>query len=187
MRRIRNIFVCLIVLCIILAISVLSSCSNEETKAFNQIQKNYEQENMQNVIDDINLFKENYPDSSYTEEVNELAKSAEKYIADHFEPVEEKYYKNYIGVLDFGAYSGLPLSETCDEKGPFVYINVKDYMLIHYVESLKEKGFEDDGLPSYALGLVGIETNDTIYLKNAKYQVQLMYDPDIGMLGLGVY
>lgn len=176
-----------LIACIVLAISMLSSCSNEETKAFNQIQKNYEQENMQNVIDDINSFKEKYPDSSYTEEVEELAKSAEKYIADHFEPVEEKYYKNYIGVLDFGAYTGLSLSETSDEKGPFGYMNVKDYMLINYVESLKEQGFEDDGLPSYALGLVGIETNDTIYLKNAKYQVQLMYHPDTSTLMIGVY
>ena len=73
-----------LIACIVLAISMLSSCSNEETKAFNQIQKNYEQENMQNVIDDINSFKEKYPDSSYTEEVEELAKSAEKYIAYHF-------------------------------------------------------------------------------------------------------
>lgn len=165
---------------------ILTACSSEETKAFNEIQKNYERENMQDVIDDISSFKENYPDSSYIEEVDELAKAAEKYIADHFEPVEEKYYKNYIGVLDFGAYTGLPLSETSDEKGPFTYINVKDYMLINYVESLKENGFEDDGLPSYVFGLVGIETNDTIYLKNAKYQVQLMYHPDDSILIIGV-
>lgn len=176
-----------LVLCVAFIACILTACSNEETKAFNKIQKNYEQENMQNVIDDISSFKENYPDSSYTEEVDELAEAAEKYIADHFEPVEEKYYKNYIGVLDFGAYTGLPLSETSDEKGPFGYINVKDYMLIDYVESLKETGFEDDGLPSYALDLVGIETNDTIYLKNAKYQVQLMYNPDTSILIIGVY
>lgn len=176
-----------VVLCMIYIACVLTACSSEETKAFNKIQENYEQENMQDVINDISSFKENYPDSSYTEEVNELAEEAEKYIADHFEPVEEKYYKNYIGVLDFGAYAGLQLPEACDEEGPYVYLGVKDYMLINYVDSLKEKGFDDDGSPSYLLGLVGVETNDTIYLKNAKYQVMLMYDPDAGMLTIGVY
>lgn len=158
-----------IAFCVVFIVCLLTSCSSEEVKAFNEIQKNYEQEDMQNVIDAICLFKENYPDSSYAEEVDEIAEEAEKYIADHFEPIEEKYYKSYIGVLDFGAYTGLTVSKSSKEKGPYSYINVKDYMLIHYVESLKKKGFEDDGLPSYVLDLVGIETNDTIYLKNAKY------------------
>ncbi len=107
--------------------------------------------------------------------------------ANHFEPVEEKYYKHYIGVLDFGAYTGLQVSETCDEEGPYTYLDVEDDMVINYVDLLKEKGFVDDATPSYWLNLAGIETNDTIYLKNANYQVQLLYDSDGNILVVGIF
>ena len=80
----------------------------------------------------------------------------------------------------------MPLSEPSDEEGPFAYTNVKDYMLINYVDSLKEKGFEDDEMPTYLLGLVGVEKNDTIYLKNAKYEIQLLYGADTGILIVGI-
>ena len=176
-----------IVFYVVFIVCLLTSCSSEEVKAFNEIQKNYEQEDMQNVIDAIYLFKENYPDSSYSEEVDEIAEEAEKYIADHFEPIEEKYYESYIGVLDFGAYTGLTVSESSKKEGPYSYINVKDYMLINYVESLKEKGFEDDGFSSHVLDSLGVEINNMMYLKNTQYHINLVYDPEVGILTIGVY
>ena len=166
-----------LIACAILSVTILTACSSEETKAFDTILKDYKQENMQAVMDGASLFKQDYPNSAHMEKVDEMIKVAEKYLADNFKPLEEKYYKTYIGVLDFGAYTGLQAEETDDKEDMYVYQGVKDYMLINYVDSLKEIGFEDDGAPSYLFNSIGVETNNTIYLKNVKYHILLMYEP----------
>ena len=105
---------------IIMIMTLLCSCANEEDKAYKAIKDDFEQNNMESVLEKAKSFKEGYSDSKYTEDVNELVASAEKYIADNFEPIEIKYYDGYMGVLDFGAYTGLPLNTvSAGRKSPF--------------------------------------------------------------------
>ncbi len=162
----------------------LCSCGTKEDKEFNTIEELFNNCEMQAAIDSANQFKELYPESTHIEEIEKIIIDAEKYIANNFEPIEIKYYDDYVGVLDFGAFSGIAAAPTTKE-GIYVYLDIKDYMLIHYVDALYEKGFEDDNRPSDLLGGVGIETNDTIYLKNAHYELTLMYHND--NLVIGVY
>lgn len=69
-------------------------------------------------------------------------------------------YTDYPGVLDFGAYAGLPIGTK--RKNSFSYKDVEPSTVESYIESLKSNGF------------VG-ETNSGITsLKNDKYEVQII-------------
>ena len=160
---------------IIMIMTLLCSCANEEDKAYKAIKDDFEQNNMESVLEKAKSFIEGYSDSKYTEDVNELVASAEKYIADNFEPIEIKYYDGYMGVLDFGAYTGLPLNTSSSTESMFFYTEVKDYMVVNYVRDLKDQGFEEDKDRNLLLSEFGVSTGDTMYLKNSKYSLMLLY------------
>ena len=52
---------------------------------------------------------------------------------------------------------------------------VKDYMVVNYVRDLKDQGFEEDKDRNLLLSEFGVSTGDTMYLKNSKYSLMLLY------------
>lgn len=78
-------------------------------------------------------------------------------------------------MLDFGAYTGLPLNTSSSTESMFFYTEVKDYMVVNYVRDLKDQGFEEDKDRNLLLSEFGVSTGDTMYLKNSKYSLMLLY------------
>ncbi len=155
----------------------LCSCGSEEDKAYKAIKSDFDKNEMEAVVNAVDEFKEVYPESKYIEGLEEMVKSAEKYLADNFEPVELKYYKDYMGVLDFGAYAGIEVFKTDidDKGGVYTYIDAKDYMLIPYIQELKNQGFQENKQVNAIFNALEVDITDTIYLKNSQYNIGVMY------------
>lgn len=48
-------------------------------------------------------------------------------------------------------------------------------MVVNYVRDLKDQGFEEDKDRNLLLSEFGVSTGDTMYLKNSKYSLMLLY------------
>ena len=86
-------------------------------------------------------------------------------------------YEDHPGVLDFGAYFGIPEPDYVDGLGTyFSYENVHVRVVDNYIEELKNQGFYEDTFAAMTAKTFN-PTDDKIYLTNETYLLLMRKSP----------